>query len=518
MTTTDRLGRTVINAAGTDLLDATQIVTTSSDTIESSTTVVAIERAAPFTTALALPSGLDGQRITIVDWSTSVTSHTVTITPDGDQTIMLAASWEFLSDATRLGAVTLHFNEELDGWYVEGATESITTDPAVAIDTLMSDTFTRTTSAGSLGNADTGQAWSLSGVGASAAHVDGSAFVTTGNTYAGVLLASPIMRLSCKFVILSGTGGPTLQISADSSITLTNMVHLLITTSGCTPSWWQGASQNNLFTNGVNSTWETALSTGVEYEVAVTIEGDTVTIEGPNGEVFTFYDTHVSEVVGSLAVVQLGDANVKATEVSVQAENPLTIYGQLHAKGGLQGTPVGSARMARGIFSQVGIGSYGPSALLHVSNPAGLTNALGLFESIIGANVTIKTTGVGYAPSLSLSQGQADPPKIYSSGSASDIRIYVNSADVIVISAFGGTVVISRTIAVTGINNSGGSGIGKDAISSAWEAIAAGTTAKAQINLASSTAPTSPNDGDIWFDGTNLKIRISGVTKTVTVT
>jgi hypothetical protein len=47
--------------------------------------------------------------------------------------------------------------------------------------------------------------------------------------------------------------------------------------------------------------------------------------------------------------------------------------------------------------------------------------------------------------------------------------------------------------------------------------IGAGTTAKAQINLASSTAPTSPNNGDIWFDGTDLKMRIGGLTKTFTL-
>jgi putative sterol carrier protein len=46
---------------------------------------------------------------------------------------------------------------------------------------------------------------------------------------------------------------------------------------------------------------------------------------------------------------------------------------------------------------------------------------------------------------------------------------------------------------------------------------AASTTAKAQINLASGTAPTSPVNGDIWFDGTDLKMRIGGVTKTFTL-
>src|SRR5258706_1896925 len=46
--------------------------------------------------------------------------------------------------------------------------------------------------------------------------------------------------------------------------------------------------------------------------------------------------------------------------------------------------------------------------------------------------------------------------------------------------------------------------------------LAAGTTAKSQINFAASTAPSSPVDGDWWFDGTNLNIRISGSTKTIT--
>lgn len=47
--------------------------------------------------------------------------------------------------------------------------------------------------------------------------------------------------------------------------------------------------------------------------------------------------------------------------------------------------------------------------------------------------------------------------------------------------------------------------------------IAAATTTKSHINLASGVAPTSPNNGDVWFDGTDVKIRIGGATKTFTV-
>lgn len=61
-------------------------------------------------------------------------------------------------------------------------------------------------------------------------------------------------------------------------------------------------------------------------------------------------------------------------------------------------------------------------------------------------------------------------------------------------------------------------GLGTTALTSAFVAIAAGSTGKSQINFAASTAPTSPNNGDFWFDGTNVKIRVAGATKTFTLT
>ena len=48
--------------------------------------------------------------------------------------------------------------------------------------------------------------------------------------------------------------------------------------------------------------------------------------------------------------------------------------------------------------------------------------------------------------------------------------------------------------------------------------VAAGTTAKSQINLASSTAPSSPINGDVWFDGADLKLHAGGTTYTITKT
>jgi len=47
--------------------------------------------------------------------------------------------------------------------------------------------------------------------------------------------------------------------------------------------------------------------------------------------------------------------------------------------------------------------------------------------------------------------------------------------------------------------------------------LAASVTARASLRIPSGTAPTSPVNGDIWFDGTNLNVRIAGVTRTIVV-
>lgn len=47
--------------------------------------------------------------------------------------------------------------------------------------------------------------------------------------------------------------------------------------------------------------------------------------------------------------------------------------------------------------------------------------------------------------------------------------------------------------------------------------IAACTTSYASLNIPSGTAPTSPSNGDMWNDGTNVYFRIGGTTKTFTL-
>ena len=47
--------------------------------------------------------------------------------------------------------------------------------------------------------------------------------------------------------------------------------------------------------------------------------------------------------------------------------------------------------------------------------------------------------------------------------------------------------------------------------------LAASTTTGATLRIPSGAVPTTPTNGDIWFDGTNLFMRIGGLTKTFTI-
>lgn len=47
--------------------------------------------------------------------------------------------------------------------------------------------------------------------------------------------------------------------------------------------------------------------------------------------------------------------------------------------------------------------------------------------------------------------------------------------------------------------------------------LAASTTSRSHLRLRPGVAPSAPNNGDVWFDGTDFKCHVGGVTKTFTV-
>ncbi len=105
----------------------------------------------------------------------------------------------------------------------------------------------------------------------------------------------------------------------------------------------------------------------------------------------------------------------------------------------------------------------------------------------------------------------------FSTGNTGDQSNYYDNDNHILRTRLG---VNLATLFSTGLTVVGSTGAGVAVSSASWLKIAAGTTAKAQINLPTSTAPSAPADGDIWREDnttTGLKIRINGVTKTIVV-
>lgn len=116
--------------------------------------------------------------------------------------------------------------------------------------------------------------------------------------------------------------------------------------------------------------------------------------------------------------------------------------------------------------------------------------------------------GIGNVPSLYTFIGSAE----YVAGTLAPLKFGMFNGDTAVWTF---SHVVNTDSTVTFLKSIG---LGNAApVASAFAAIAAGTAAAAQINFGASAAPTTPNNGDFWFDGTNFKARVGGVTKTFTI-
>lgn len=99
-----------------------QSVTAVAGRVATGTSILAIQRDAPAATALTLPN-LAAQFVTrrplkIVDFSTNVVNHAISLaTPDG-ATIMRSAGWEIISTPDQLAGVMLQPSPDLNAWII----------------------------------------------------------------------------------------------------------------------------------------------------------------------------------------------------------------------------------------------------------------------------------------------------------------------------------------------------------------------------------------------------------------
>ena len=86
-----------------------------------SESTLAIVRNNPATTAVNLPSyttRINVGPITVLDWSSNVVQHLITVTPNGAERIMNATSYTVMSNANFLATATFWPSASLNGWFM----------------------------------------------------------------------------------------------------------------------------------------------------------------------------------------------------------------------------------------------------------------------------------------------------------------------------------------------------------------------------------------------------------------
>jgi hypothetical protein len=100
-----------------------QSVTGAAASVIGGTSLLAIQRNAPVATALTLPAlagqFATGKKLQIVDFSTNVVNHDITITPAADgSTIMRQSNWQLLSNVAQLSGIMLTPSPDLNSWVI----------------------------------------------------------------------------------------------------------------------------------------------------------------------------------------------------------------------------------------------------------------------------------------------------------------------------------------------------------------------------------------------------------------
>ena len=136
------------------------------------------------------------------------------------------------------------------------------------------------------------------------------------------------------------------------------------------------------------------------------------------------------------------------------------------------------------------------------------SGVLSTIGSFMGGNGT--RGSMAFVPSADLANVGDKVLFAYHTGSAWASAIeYANASTA--------NVVVSIVSAGGQMKVGGSSFFGGTTTPTAFVHLAASTTARSSMRITNGVAPTSPNDGDIWYDGTDLKMRVGATTKTFTL-
>jgi hypothetical protein len=203
--------------------------------------------------------------------------------------------------------------------------------------------------------------------------------------------------------------------------------------------------------------------------------------------------------------------------------------GLVVATGGMQLNSTAASSPFATCNSSTGGSATADSRLLFLSASAISYKALISGQSAVspGVNTSYASLVFGYFPSTPINIGSSGTHAMFAHlvirklAVATAAGTLTNSAAIYIEDVAAEATNNYAIFADAGLNRfDGNTCIGTGAVpgTTSFLFLGAATTAKSSLNIASGAAPTSPQDGDMWYDGTDVKFRVGGSTKTFTLT
>lgn len=230
------------------------------------------------------------------------------------------------------------------------------------------------------------------------------------------------------------------------------------------------------------------------------------------GNQLTFEVTNTNYAARIQAIRVFGNGNVGIGTTTDDGVNRLQVSGNAKVTGqGLFGTGSPTSVYTRGLTLSGTSGDISVG-VFNSNTSSGTTGiVLGESNSVYALYAKWGSTYSGNYPASSIPLANSSQ---FQSGATNNLPFIIQGTPIILNVGNVSTNIASRISAgsfrITSLANAHTNG-------TALLDLDAATTSYASLRIRSGTAPTTPNDGDIWFDGTDIKMRIGGVTKTFTL-
>lgn len=151
-----------------------------------------------------------------------------------------------------------------------------------------------------------GSPWTSSG--AQQFTISGGKVISTGTAYAGQILASQPVVVYGDISWGAGTGVVptfTMIVTKDTDLSISNAIHAVFGVNSCAVTLRSGG-QGAPFDKFIDVVWSKPMVADdvTRYRVKLAIQGDTVTVFGPNGEITSATNAKVSKLAGSQVIYE----------------------------------------------------------------------------------------------------------------------------------------------------------------------------------------------------------------------